>query len=237
LNKKEVAIDKFRVAILEDHLSIIDGYLYRLSKIPDIEVVATGNYGDDLEPMLDEHTVDVLILDINVPTSPDNKNPFPVLYAIPRLLQKHSHLDILVITMLNQHSLIEALVDVGVSGYILKDDQGSIQELGKIVTMIASGGVYFSQSAYRDLRAGAESTVLTSRQLEALSLCASYPDSATIVLSKQLGISGSTLRNLLSGAYLRLGVRTRAAAIAKAQQLGLIPGRNQGFPVKVKRRR
>jgi two-component system nitrate/nitrite response regulator NarL len=174
-------IPKIKVAILEDHLSIIDGYLYRLSRIPEIEVVATGTYGEELQPMLKAHLVDVLLLDINLPTSLENNNPFPILFAIPRLQQQFPDLNILVITMLNQHSLIEALVDAGVSGYILKDDQGSIQELGKIVTMVASGGVYFSQAAYRDLR------------------------------------------NLLSSAYLRLGVRTRAAAIAKARQLGLIP--------------
>ena len=216
-------IPKIKVAILEDHLSIIDGYLYRLSRIPEIEVVATGTYGEELQPMLESHPVDVLLLDINLPTSLENNNPFPILFAIPRLQQQFPDLNILVITMLNQHSLIEALVDAGVSGYILKDDQGSIQELGKIVTMVASGGIYFSQGAYRDLRAGTSRPVLTHRQLEALSLCASYPDNATIELSKQLGISSSTLRNLLSGAYLRLGVRTRAAAIAKARQLGLIP--------------
>jgi len=49
-------------------------------------------------------------------------------------------------------------------------------------------------------------------------------------LSERLGISGSTLRNLLSGTYLRLGVRTRAAAIAKAQRLGFIPSTNNTFP-------
>ena len=220
---------RIKVAILEDHLSIIDGYLFRLSRMPDIEVVATGTYGEDLQSMLDEHPVDVLLLDINIPTSLANNNPFPILYAIPRLLHKYPALNILVITMLNQHSLIEALVDAGVSGYILKDDQGSIKELGKIVTMVAGGGIYFSQGAYRDLRAGATGVVLTPRQLEALSLCASYPDNATVVLSKQLDISSSTLRNLLSGAYLRLGVRTRAAAIAKAQQLGLIPPGSQSY--------
>lgn len=214
---------KIKVAILVDHLSIIDGYLYRLSRIPEIEVVATGTYGEELQPMLEVHPVDVLLLDINLPTSLENNNPFPILFAIPRLLQQFPDLNILVITMLNQHSLIETLVDAGVSGYILKDDQGSIQELGKIVTMVASGGVYFSQGAYRDLRAGTNGPVLTHRQLEALSLSAAYPDNATIELSKQLGISSSTLHNLLSGAYLRLGVRTHPAAIAKARQLGLIP--------------
>jgi hypothetical protein len=59
--------------------------------------------------------------------------------------------------------------------------------------------------------------------LEALSLCAAYPDAETDFLAQKLGVTGSTLRNLLSGTYFRLGVRTRAAAIAKAHQLGIIP--------------
>jgi DNA-binding CsgD family transcriptional regulator len=35
-------------------------------------------------------------------------------------------------------------------------------------------------------------------------------------------VSNSTVRNLLSAAYLKLDVNNRAAAIARAQQLGLI---------------
>jgi two-component system nitrate/nitrite response regulator NarL len=66
-----------RVAILDDHISIIDGYLYRLSKNPEIEVVATETYGEALDSMLAEHSPDVLILDLNVPTSPVNRNALP----------------------------------------------------------------------------------------------------------------------------------------------------------------
>jgi DNA-binding NarL/FixJ family response regulator len=215
------------VAILDDHISIIDGYLYRLSKSPEIQVTATGTYGEELEPMLARHAVDVLILDVSLPTSPENHNPFPVLHIIPRIFQQYPNLNILIVSMLNQHTLIEALVDIGVSGYILKEDQASIQQLGKIITTIAAGGIYFSEAAYRKSPPSNIKPVLTSRQLEALSLCAAYPDGATILLAHRLGISGSTLRNLLSGAYLRLGVRTRAAAIARASQLGLLPAPGQ----------
>jgi len=41
-------------------------------------------------------------------------------------------------------------------------------------------------------------------------------------LADKLGVAHSTLRNLLSSAYLRLDVRNRTAAITKARQLGLI---------------
>jgi DNA-binding CsgD family transcriptional regulator len=41
-------------------------------------------------------------------------------------------------------------------------------------------------------------------------------------LARRLEVANSTARNLLLEAYLRLEVSTRAAAITKARQMGLI---------------
>jgi two-component system response regulator NreC len=211
---------KIKVAILEDHQSIIDGYLYRLNESSEIEVVGTAAFGEDLEPMLENQ-----LIDINVPARPGNLNPFPALHVARRVVQKYPNLNILVISILTQPTLIQALVELGISGYIFKQDGESIRQLSRIVTMIANNGIYFSQEAYDKLRlerSSRASTTLTARQLEALSLCASYPDRSTAEIAMQMKVAGSTLRNLLSGAYLRLNVRTRAAAVARLQQLGLI---------------
>jgi DNA-binding CsgD family transcriptional regulator len=62
----------------------------------------------------------------------------------------------------------------------------------------------------------------TARELEALSLSAAYPNSKTAELAHKMKIANSTLRNLLSSIYLKLDVHTRAAAIAKARQMGII---------------
>jgi len=67
-----------------------------------------------------------------------------------------------------------------------------------------------------------EDSPLTARQLQALSLCAAYPDATTGELADMLGVAHSTLRNLLSEAYLRLDVRNRTAAIEQARKMGLI---------------
>ena len=217
---------EIRVAILDDHQSIVDGYIYRLNSTPAIKVVGSASFGEDLEPLLTNHPADVLLLDIHVPTSSNNQNPFPVLHVIPKILEIFPNLSVLVISMLVQQTLIESLIDAGVSGYIFKDDSASIQQLSQIVTMVANGGIYFSQKAYLKLNRTAakqKDNTMTARQLEVLSLCAAYPDYSTSELAQHLGIAPSTLRNLLSGAYLRLGVRTRVAAVAKIQQLGLIP--------------
>lgn len=223
-----------RVTILDDHQSIVDGYTSRLSKVPQIEVVATLAYGEDLEPSLQKHTTDVLILDVNVPLSNENPNPYPILHIIPDLLQRYPDLAILVISMHAERGIIRAVMESGASGYILKEDRGTIQELGSVILSVVNGGIYLSDRAqitYMKNRDAAREEPLTGRQMEVLSLCAAYPDCTTSELAHMMNVANSTVRNLLSGAYLRLGVRTRAAAIAKARQLGLITPDSPALPM------
>ncbi len=213
--------NKVQVMIMDDHQSIVDGYLYRLSKFPEVEVVTTLEYGDELEPILRDHPVDVLVLDVEVPSSSENPNPYPILHTIPRLLQLYPHLAILVISMHNEPGLVRAIVEAGASGYILKNDSSKIQELGKWILSLANGDPCFSDKILR-VFPGRTHEPFTPRQLEALSLCAAYPNSKTAELAGKMKIANSTLRNLLSTVYLKLGVQTRAAAIAKAREMGII---------------
>lgn len=213
--------DKIQVIIMDDHQSIVDGYLYRLSNVPEIEVVTTLAYGDDLEPTLKNNPIDVLVLDVEVPASPENPNSYPILYTIPKLLQLYPNLAVLVISMHNEPGLVRAIVEAGAAGYILKSDSSKIQELGKWILSLVNGDPCFSDKVLR-VFPGRNPGPFTARQLEALSLCAAYPNSKTAELAAKMKIANSTLRNLLSTVYLKLGVQTRAAAIAKARQIGII---------------
>lgn len=217
---------KIRVGILDDHQVAIDGYIYRLEKEPDIEIVGTAAYGAELEPMLAQQPLDVLLLDVNVPESPDNPNPYPILHRVPRLLERYANIYILVISMHAQRTLIHALMEAGITGYVLKDDRTAIRDLAAIVRNIANGGVYISPRAYEELKkrsTGELSQPLSKSQLAALSLCIAYPDAKESELADKMGVAHSTLRNLLSQSYLKLGVRSRSAAIVRAGHLGLIP--------------
>lgn len=215
---------KINVAILDDHQPTLDGYNYRLGESQNIEVVATASYGKGLDALFETNSVDALILDVSVPTSPDNQNPFPILHSIPRLLQKFPELAILIISMHNQRTLIISIMEAGASGYILKDDHESIKNLGEIINSVVDGGIYFSQKSYQLIsgRFDIATPKLTSRQSEALSIYTSAPNLTTAELAEKMNIAHSTARNTLSGAYMRLGVRNRSAAIAKARDLGLI---------------
>jgi DNA-binding NarL/FixJ family response regulator len=218
--------EKIRVMILEDHQSIVDGYIYRLSGNPQIEVALTLSHGGGLEAALKAHPTDVLILDVQVPVSEENQNSYPILHVIPRLIQQYSDLAVLVISMHAERGLIHAVMDAGASGYILKDDQRTIRELASIILSIAGGGIFLSEKAkniYIRNRDAVLEEPLSARMREVISLCAAYPNSKTAELAEKMKVANSTVRNLLSNAYMRLGVGNRAAAIAKARQMGIIP--------------
>jgi len=224
---------KIRVTILDDHQTIIDGYRFRLGNSHRVEVVNAISYGEELQGALEEYPADVLLLDVNVPTSADNPNPYPILHAIPGLLQKYPNMMILVISMHAERSLIRAVMEAGASGYILKDDQATLRDLENVVASVSSGGIHLSRQANNALlnsRMVEKESLLSRRQLEALSLCLSYPDSSTAELANKMSVSNSTIRNLLSGAYIKLGVRSRIAAVTKARQLGLISPETPAIP-------
>ena len=214
-----------KVTILDDHQSIVDGYRFRLGNSQRVQVVAAIGFGDELEPTLEKYPTDVLILDIGVPASAGNLSPYPILHVIPKLLQKYANLVILVISMHAERSMIRAVMEAGSSGYILKDDQTTLRDLENVVISVASGGIHLSRQAnelFMRASPGESGSVLSKRQREALSLCLAYPNDTTAELAKKMSISNSTIRNLLSGAYIKLGVQTRIAAVTKARQLGLI---------------
>lgn len=212
-----------RVAILDDHQSVVDGLMFRLNECPAIRVVGTANYAGELGPMLDGSPVDVLLLDIEVPMSADDDSLYDAPHAIPGLLDRYPALAIVVITMHDEAALIGQIVETGVSGYVLKDDGAAIRQICMIVELAAAGGVYLSEKASQQLtKLRKNENTLTERQLEILRLASADPDLTSGEIALKLGIAPSTVRNQMSRTYVTLGVRNSAAAIIKAREMGLI---------------
>ena len=219
-----MAARKVRVTILDDHQITVDGYYYRLGNHPEVEIVDSLRFGEELAASLVKHPTDVLLLDFSFPTSPDNPNAYPILTEIPKLLQVYPNLAVLMISMFAERSIIRSVMEAGASGYILKDDSDAIQDLANIILAVADGGIYLSERAGQRYQktgdvAGGN---LTRRQLEVLLLCAAFPGSTTAELAQKMCVSNSTVRNLLSGAYLKLQAHTRAGALHEARRLGLL---------------
>jgi DNA-binding NarL/FixJ family response regulator len=217
--------DKIRVLILEDHLLTLDGYRLNLSNIEDIDVVYVLRFAEQLLPALAAKPIDLILMDVNVPISPENKTPFPILQEIPAIFQLYPEIAIVVISMFNSNSLIKNIIKTGVNGYYLKDDE-ALTNLPAIIRKVVNEKQFCATQSIWDsviqpskvIRS--ETNELTSRQLEVLSLIAAYPDMSTTELASRLGVANSTVRNLMSTAYLKLNVHSKTAAVEKVRQMG-----------------
>ncbi|MEX2161350.1 MAG: response regulator transcription factor [Anaerolineales bacterium] len=222
MKSKGSSHSKIRVAILDDHQSAVDSYTLRLAANKNIQVVGSAMYGNELDELLKNKKIDVLLLDIHVPNSEEDRGPYPVIYLLPRLRKAYPAMSILIVSMHDQRNLVKALLEAGASGYILKEDREAIIHLAEAVALVSTGGVYLSSKLRGLLSGSAEGGLLSRRQREALSLAAAYPNISTEEIGKRMNIAASTVRNLLSKAYKRLNVRNRSAATEQARKLGLI---------------
>lgn len=210
------------VGILEDHPAIADGYKTKIEIQPDVRVGWTANYYQDVESYLKTIPTDVVILDIQVYTAPGDVDPYPILFAIPDLLEKNPQLKIMVISMNNRPAIIKAIHRAGASGYILKNDGESYENLGKIMKdMVEKNQSYYSPEADKFLTATLP-PLLTPRQSQILSLMASDPAISYQEMAEALFISINTVRNHVSEVCRKLGVSNRTSAVAKGKQIGLI---------------
>lgn len=214
-----------RVVVVEDRPLDAIGFKANLSQASGVELLTIISTGDGLLPFLEANAVDVLILDVMVPTSATNPYPYPLMHLIPKIQATYPDIAFLVVSNVSDRLVIRSILDAGASGYILKDDVKAIEELPQYVHLAANGGFYVSARIREELLSEdpqASDVILTPRQREVLSLCAAYPHYGTSDIGKMMGVSDSTVRNLLSAAYLRLEVPNRHAAVVKATQLGLL---------------
>jgi DNA-binding NarL/FixJ family response regulator len=214
-----------RVVVVEDRPLDASGFRANLSNTPDIQLLTVIQTGDGLLPFLESNPVDVLILDVMVPTSATNPYPYPLMHLIPTIQASYPEIAFLIVSNVTDRLVIRSILDAGASGYILKDDVPAIEDLPRYVRQAVNGGFYVSARIREELLAEdphASDVVLTPRQREVLSLCAAYPHFGTAEIGKMMGVSDSTARNLLSAAYVRLEVPNRHAAVVRATQLGLL---------------
>ncbi|WP_416223022.1 LuxR C-terminal-related transcriptional regulator [Streptomyces sp. VB1] len=122
---------------------------------------------------------------------------------------------------------VAAALDAGVSGYLTQT--GPLEGLAHVIRIVADGGTVFSPpvatrlwAAGPDMRASLAPRGLegfTSRELEILELIASGIGNNGI--AKRLSLAEKTVRNYVSRIFTKLDVRDRAAAVARARDVGI----------------
>ncbi|KNH18366.1 LuxR family transcriptional regulator [Arthrobacter sp. ZBG10] len=197
-----------RVLLVDDHLVVRRGLRALLGTQPGIEVVGEAASGEEALALVPELQPAVVVMDLAMGAGMDG------IEAVRQLRAFNPRQAILVFTTYDSDADIVRAVDAGAMGYLLKD--AAPGEIFAAVRGAVEGKSVMSPPVasrlFQQLRNPGE--ILTPREAELLSLLTEGLSNRE--LGKRLFISEATVKTHLAHIYGKLGVDTRAAAIATA---------------------
>lgn len=206
------------VLIVDDHTFYREGVKTLLATRPDeITVVGEGSTGEQALQLTASLGPDVVLMDLKMPGRGG-------LHAIERLTAAHPDVAVLVLTMLDDDSVLPAL-RAGARGYLLKD--ASVDDLVRGISAVHRGETILSKAAADHVqRRLAQGPFTPSRPFPQLSgrehdlLREILRGRNTNEIARTLGLSPKTVRNYVSNILMKLHARDRAELVIKAREAG-----------------
>ncbi len=216
--------EPIRLLIADDHEVVRDGLRLLLETEEDFQVVGEAADGAAAVQLTAALQPQVVLMDLRMPGMDG-------LTAIDQIRTRWPAVALVILTTYNEDDLMMRGLRAGACGYLLKDTNR--QTLFATLRAAARGEVLLKpevlarvlaqrqSSDIRPAKAVAQGLVLTEREEEVLVAVARGERSKEIAV--QLQISERTVKAHLASIYNKLGVDSRAAAIAQAAQRGLLP--------------
>ncbi|MFJ3900046.1 response regulator [Streptomyces sp. NPDC090025] len=203
-----------RILLCDDHAVVRAGLLALLGSTPDIEVVGEAGSGEEAVAMAAHLRPDVVLMDLQLGAGIDGVE------ATRRIAPTGVH--VLVLTTYDTDADITRAIEAGATGYLLKAERP--EELFAAIHSAAQGRTTLSPpvaSRVMDRMRGAAGPSLTDRERDILGQLAHGLGNREI--ARALFISEATVKTHLGRIYAKLGVDTRAGAVAVAKEQRLLP--------------
>ncbi|WP_417854465.1 response regulator [Xanthomarina gelatinilytica] len=213
-----------KIAIVDDNSFLINAVKEKLSFFEDLNFKFSALNGSDLLVKLeDNHNIDLILMDIEM----------PILNGIETteiVKQKYPHIKIIMLTVFDNDENIFKSIKAGADGYLLKEINA--QDLHDGILETLNGGAAMNPSiALKTLKLlrnplnienqqEQEDIKLTAREievLEQLSKGLSYN-----AIAKNLILSTGTVRKHIENIYNKLQVHNKIEALQKAKKNNII---------------
>jgi DNA-binding NarL/FixJ family response regulator len=182
----------YNIAIVDDHAIFRNGLKMLLNKIKDVKVVAEASNGKTFLEIMENFTIDLVFMDINMPEMDG-------IEATTEALRRKPGLKIIGLTSFGQSDFFNKMVYAGVEGFMLKNSD--LEDFTRAIHRVAEGGNYFSDefllnftrsSIEEKIHAKPESVPeLSSREQEVLKLiCKGFSNEK---IGEMLYISGRSV--------------------------------------------
>lgn len=209
----------FKIILADDHPIILTGVRSLMAEMqPSCDIVAEANNVSELWRTLEQHECDLLITDFSMPND-DNVDGMAM---IKQLRRKYPNLPIIVLTQVHNLGVLQALLQIGIQGLLLK--KSVIAELEKTVKKVLLGSVYIGETVRellneQGINQYATPVELSLKEIEVVRLLANGM-SVTQVAS-YLHRSVKTISTQKTNAMQKLGLKSDSELFHYAQQQGL----------------
>ena len=203
-----------RVLVVDDHPVVRQGLIAILRFEPDLELVGEAADGREAVRLILERRPDVVLLDLRLP----ELSGVEVMRAVR---PQAPEVRFLVLTTYDTEMYIAPALAAGARGYLLKD--AAPDELVRGVRAVMEGRAALEPSVAArllDRMAEPEGGELSEREREVLALLVRGASNKGI--AHQLRLSENTVKAHVAHIFNKLGVQSRAEAVAVALQRGLV---------------
>ncbi|MGY0024872.1 response regulator [Streptomyces sp. cg35] len=205
-----------RILLCDDHVVVRAGLLALLDSAEDIEVVGEAGTGEEALALAAKLSPDVVLMDLQLGAGIDGVETTRRLTSAPG---ETPH--VLVLTTYDTDADITRAIEAGATGYLLKAERP--EELFAAIHAAAQGRTALSAPVASRVMANMRKPrpSLTGRERDILAQLAHGLGNREI--AKALFISEATVKTHLGRIYDKLGVDTRAGAVAVAKEQRLLP--------------
>ena len=206
-----------RILMVDDHPVVLAGLKALVAADPDLAIVGEAHDGRTALRMAMQLAPDVVVADISLPEMSGVELAAALRTGRPECR-------VLVLTVHDERAYLRQLIELGVSGYLLK--RSAAEELPRAIHAVAKGGMYLDPAIAgkvvgRLVRGSAttgQTAELSGRETDVLRLVAGGHSNKAI--SSRLNISVKTVETYKARAMEKLGFRSRVDVVRYAADHG-----------------
>ncbi len=205
-----------RVFVSEDHPVYREGLVESIRDRPELELVGVSGNGRQTLDRIRELRPDLALVDLKLP----DLDGIGVLKALG---EEPIDTRVLLLSAYSDGALVHEALEAGAAGYLSKD--AAAHEICAAIRAAVAGETVLSPGLEQRLarqisRREGQQSHLSARERQILTLIAD--GLSRVAIGERLNLSEGTVKTYIRRAYEKLGVSSRAEAIAEAMRRGIM---------------